>query len=139
MKTLQDRYAAALVARGATEVLPSPTSKARTFTVPKRADGDERPYPLFHFLGRSGAVRIGRNYTESHAVSDRFKAQLLPPLIEVGNKVQAGPALRRAKTAHSTGQVTERIDTPQGQALAKVRWSDGSETLAQCADLIKIS
>ncbi len=71
MKTLQERYAAALLARGEVEVLPSPTRKARTFRFTREGR------TVYHYVGRSGSVRVGKNYTESFPVSSQFKEMLL--------------------------------------------------------------
>jgi hypothetical protein len=67
-QTLQEKYAAALIARGCTEVIPSRSRKYRTFN---RAKGG------FYFLGASGAIRIGHRSSHSIAVGDAFKAKLL--------------------------------------------------------------
>lgn len=72
--TLQDRYAAALLARGIREVLPSPTSKARAF----RQNGALAP---FYFVGRSGSVRYGNTYSKSIPASEKFKESLLSSCI----------------------------------------------------------
>ena len=72
MKTLQERFAAALLARGEVEVVPSPTRKARTFRFTTREGRT-----VLHFVGRSGSVRVGQNYTGSFPVSSKFKEMLL--------------------------------------------------------------
>jgi len=77
--TLQDRFVAALLKRGATEVLPSPTKKARTFVITHPLDRPGQRH-FRYYIGRSGAVRRGETYSKSFAVSDGLKAALLKTL-----------------------------------------------------------
>lgn len=80
MATLQERFAAALTARGEHEV-PSRSSKYRTFTRQSKGT-DGLPRTLFYFLGRNGALRVGRAVSDSLPCSDKFKASLLNMSIE---------------------------------------------------------
>lgn len=68
-KTLQERFIEALIKRGNT-IVPS---KSRKYTVVTR---NHKP-GTFYFVGKSGAVRIGRASTKSVPVGPKFKAQLL--------------------------------------------------------------
>ncbi len=58
-KTIQDRLAEALTARGEREVIPSKSGKYRQFT--RKAGG-------FYWLGRSGALRYGQNSSSSYSI-----------------------------------------------------------------------
>ncbi len=69
--TMQEKFAAALVARGEAEV-PSKSRKYRTFT--RTYNGQRIGY---FFLGKAGAVRVGVRASSSAAVSDAGKARLL--------------------------------------------------------------
>lgn len=73
--TQQQIFAAGLFAMNYAEVLPSHTSKARTFRKPG-IDGQ------FFYLGKAGSFRYGRNYTSSRAVPSRlsYYNPLTPPL-----------------------------------------------------------
>lgn len=66
--TLQDRFAATLLANGSTEV-PSRSGRVRTFT--KGNEGS------FYFLGKGGSVRVGPSLTRSIPASEAFKNLLL--------------------------------------------------------------
>lgn len=66
-KTYAERFAAALLATGETEVAGR-SLKYRTFT---RREGG------FYFIGRSGALRFGPAATKSRPVSDQLKRRLL--------------------------------------------------------------
>ena len=68
-----------LLACGATEVIPSPSSKYRTFRDPARNDA-------FFFVGPSGALRYGERVTGSMSWTDTRRHRAYR---EVGN-----PALR---------------------------------------------
>ena len=67
--TKQEQYAAALVKRGFKEI-DSPSRKYRTFQ-PPTASG------MLYFLGKSGAVRAGRNVSSSFAIGDGARRMLL--------------------------------------------------------------
>lgn len=84
MKTMQQRFLAALLALGCKQTV-SNSQKYLTVIRPKGG---------FYFIGRSGALRVGAVVSRSHPVHQRFKDQLLleaPP-----------PALpaKRPKVAH---------------------------------------
>jgi hypothetical protein len=70
-QTLQERYVAALEARGCRKVV----AKTRKYVTLTRNMVDGKP--TYYFVGKSGAVRYGRNATDSFAASDKFKAALL--------------------------------------------------------------
>lgn len=59
--TLRDRVIEKLKARGCRE-LPSPSRKYRKFTYPQSSD-------RFYWVGKAGALRIGRTVGESFSVS----------------------------------------------------------------------
>jgi hypothetical protein len=69
--TMQEKFAAALVARGETEV-PTKSRKYRTFT---RTWNDQRIG--YFFLGKAGALRVGARSSSSIPVSDADKARIL--------------------------------------------------------------
>lgn len=58
-KTIQDRLAEALTARGEREIVPSKSGKYRQFT--RKAGG-------FYWLGKSGALRHGQNSSSSFSM-----------------------------------------------------------------------
>jgi hypothetical protein len=66
-KTLREKYAAALIAKGEKEV-KSKSSKFLTFT---RADGG------FYFIGKAGSLRFGHSSSTSFPVSQERKDFLL--------------------------------------------------------------
>jgi hypothetical protein len=68
MPTLANRFATALTAKGCREI-QSRSAKYRCFTSPLPGQ--------FYWVGRSGALRIGRCRTESYPVTDRIKRLLL--------------------------------------------------------------
>lgn len=70
MKTLHDRYVAALQMRGCVITLRQPSGKYTRLTRPSK-DG------TYYFVGRSGAVRYGTIATGSRAASDEWKSRLL--------------------------------------------------------------
>lgn len=68
MKTLQEKYVAALIDRlGAVDV-PSRSNKYITL---------QRPDGAYYFVGRAGAVRAGRSVSESVPLPDEIKRRLL--------------------------------------------------------------
>lgn len=69
-KTLHDRYVEALKAQGSVVTPHQPSSKYTQLTRPNR-DG------TYYFVGRSGALRYGKNASDSFAASDKWKARLL--------------------------------------------------------------
>lgn len=72
LRTLQDKYVAALRLYGGNEV-PARTRRYRVLTRPQ-LDG------TYWFVGNSGAIRIGKKATGSIPAADRFKAALLEAL-----------------------------------------------------------
>lgn len=68
LKTLHDRFLAALKARGCSRI--DGTSRHAVM------DWPERPGMKF-FVGRAGSLRCGRTLRESIPCTDYFKAQLL--------------------------------------------------------------
>ena len=88
-KTMQDRFASALGARGEKEV-PSRSGKYRTLT--RSAGG-------FYFLGRAGAVRYGTCASKSRAASDAFKKKLLGAEPATVFRANAGDWLEGADAA----------------------------------------
>lgn len=70
MKTLRDKFAAALIKRGSRQV-EGRSSKFLTFT---------RDDATFYFLGAAGSLRAGRTSSTSHRCSDKFKQHLLASL-----------------------------------------------------------
>lgn len=70
MKTLRDKFAAALVKRGSRQV-EGRSQKFLTFT---------RDDATFYFVGRAGSLRAGRSSSSSVPCSDKFKAHLLASL-----------------------------------------------------------
>lgn len=75
--TLQQRFAAALEARG--ETLVRVTTRYLVYT--RRRPLNDRGYvgeiPTYFYLGKSGAVRVGRTSSESSAVREDLKRRLL--------------------------------------------------------------
>ncbi len=75
--TLQKRFAAALEARG--EVLVKKTERYWVYT--RRRPLTDRGWigntPLYYYLGKAGAVRVGRTIAESSAVREELKHRLL--------------------------------------------------------------
>lgn len=65
--TLQDRFEAALIARGAKHDSTARSTKYRTFVLNGKR----------YYLGKSGALRVGASITNSHPLSDRMRALLL--------------------------------------------------------------
>lgn len=73
-KTIQERLAQALTSRGHKELHDRVTRKYRVFFRHYRNDGVE----MFFFLGKSGALRTGRNVTDSISLEhSKLRAQLL--------------------------------------------------------------
>ncbi len=68
MATIRERLCAALEARGYTKV----ESRSRKYVTYTHADKPDR----ILFVGKSGALRAGKNVTESFAV-ETFKQKLL--------------------------------------------------------------
>jgi hypothetical protein len=66
-KTLQNKYAAVLLARGMCEV----TTTSRKFRKFSRQEGG------YYFLGKAGSLRVGKTMTDSIPVSNQFKNDLL--------------------------------------------------------------
>lgn len=66
--TLQDRFSQALESRG--EKLIKTTFRYRVYS---RAKGG------FYYLGRAGALRVGRTIANSFPCSEQFREQLLNP------------------------------------------------------------
>jgi hypothetical protein len=66
MKTLMERFEAALTARG--ELFVKTTTHYRVLSRTKAG---------FYFLGVNGALRYGSNVSTCRPVSDEFKAKLL--------------------------------------------------------------
>lgn len=65
--TKQERYAAALLKQGFVEI-ESNSGKYRTL---------RSPQGTLYFLGKSGAVRVGRCPSQSYAMTEAYKAALL--------------------------------------------------------------
>lgn len=70
MPTMRARYLSALLLRGEKQV---PSKSSKYLTVTRKGGG-------FYFIGRSGALRVGYNSSQSLACNDRFKRALLLPL-----------------------------------------------------------
>jgi hypothetical protein len=75
MKTLRERYTAALIARG--ETLVKSTHKYDVYT---RQAGPGGSTYHFYYIGRAGALRVGSSIASSTPCSDRFKQSLLDSL-----------------------------------------------------------
>lgn len=90
-KTIQDKLAAALVARGEREVVPSPSGKYRCFTamVPGPNSG-RRTEERFYWLGASGALRFGRISTASSPLTATYKKWLLAKSEGLCGKIRPG-------------------------------------------------
>jgi hypothetical protein len=71
--TIHDRLVAALTARGET-LVPGRSTKYTVLTRTKRDTGESLG---FYFVGRAGALRIGRKVTESIPLSEMIKKRLL--------------------------------------------------------------
>jgi hypothetical protein len=71
--TIHDRLVAALTARGET-LVPGRSTKYTVLTRTKRDTGESLG---FYFVGRAGALRVGRKVTESIPVSEAIKKKLL--------------------------------------------------------------
>ena len=72
-KTLQQRYIAALKARGCTEFM-----ERRKYTILRPREKDPRyTGGTFYYIGVSGSVRYGQTYTGSRPVSKMQKELLL--------------------------------------------------------------
>lgn len=69
MKTMREKFQAALEARGSA-VIPS---RSRKFVVMTRAT----PTDGFYFIGKSGSLRIGQTIQGSIPASSKFKQLLL--------------------------------------------------------------
>lgn len=70
MASLQQRYLAALLARGEKQV-PSRSGKVITVT--------RRQPKTFYYLGKNGSLRVGFAFSRSIPVNAKFKASLLSP------------------------------------------------------------
>jgi hypothetical protein len=96
LKTIHDRLVDALIAHGA-ELVPHKTEK---YTVLARSG------VMFFFVGRNGALRLGRTITDSRSVPPAFKARLLAGATTFANKRDArspsGPVMR-LDTSDETG------------------------------------
>lgn len=62
-KTLADKVIDFLIEKGMKEV-PSKSRKYRTFSPPNRDD--------FYFVGKKGAVRVGKTSSKSFSISDKI-------------------------------------------------------------------
>jgi hypothetical protein len=71
--TIHDRLVAALRARGETMV-PGRSSRYTVFTRTCHETGQKIG---FHFVGRAGALRVGRTVTKSMPVAAALRARLL--------------------------------------------------------------
>jgi hypothetical protein len=71
--TIHDRLVAALTARGET-LVPGRSTKYTVLTRTKRDTGESLG---FYFVGRAGALRVGRTVTESIPVPEAVRARLL--------------------------------------------------------------
>jgi hypothetical protein len=71
--TIYDRLVAALTARGET-LVPGRSSKYTVLTRTSRETGQKIG---FYFVGRAGALRVGRSMTESIPVPAAVRARLL--------------------------------------------------------------
>jgi hypothetical protein len=71
--TIHDRLVAALIARGES-LVPKRSTKYTALTRTKRDTGESLG---FYFVGRAGALRVGRKVTESIPVSEGIKKRLL--------------------------------------------------------------
>jgi hypothetical protein len=71
--TIHDRLVAALIARGET-LVPGRSSKYTVLTRTSRETGQKIG---FYFVGRAGALRVGRTATESIPVPAAVRARLL--------------------------------------------------------------
>lgn len=67
MKTMQQRFLAALLALGCKQTV---SNSGKYLTV-------VRPKGGFYFIGKSGALRVGAVVSRSHPVHQKFKDQLL--------------------------------------------------------------
>jgi hypothetical protein len=70
LKTIHDRLVDALVRRGA-KLTPYETKRYTALSWPSKGR------PLFFFVGKNGALRMGANITDSIPVPPAFKARLL--------------------------------------------------------------
>jgi len=73
-QTLTQKLVAYLLSKGFVEV-PSTSSKYRKFQSPT-FQSPTGPRSEFYFVGRSGAVRVGKNSSTSHSVTDSVRRQL---------------------------------------------------------------
>ena len=69
-KTIRDRLIDALIAKGSSIV---ENARTRRYTVLTRYDGR----PGYLYVGRSGALRVGRTVSESRGIPEFVKARLL--------------------------------------------------------------
>jgi hypothetical protein len=75
-KTLHDRLVDALVARGHPIDRDTRALASRKYTrLFRKKDKDGKP--TYYFVGKAGALRFGRNATDSIALGDAFKEKLL--------------------------------------------------------------
>jgi hypothetical protein len=71
--TIHDRLVAALTAQGET-LVPERSTKYTVLTRTKRDTGESLG---FYFVGRAGALRVGRTVTESSPVPATIRRRLL--------------------------------------------------------------
>jgi hypothetical protein len=71
--TIHDRLVAALIARGES-LAPKQSSKYTVLTRTKRDTGESLG---FYFVGRAGALRVGRKASETIPISEATKKRLL--------------------------------------------------------------
>jgi len=88
--TNRDLTIAGLLATGATEVIPSPTKKYRTFRDQSRNDA-------FFFVGRSGALRYGMTVTGSVSLTDTRRHKVFR---EIGNPALKWESTEQARAAY---------------------------------------
>jgi hypothetical protein len=74
-KTLQEKYAEALIMRGEKEV-----KRTFKYIVFSRSTGVHNT-SKFYYLGKSGSLRFGNNIASSIPVSSNFKYKLLQSLL----------------------------------------------------------
>jgi len=65
-ETKTQRIIRYLLSKGSTEIIPSKSRKYRQFTF-----FDKRP-DMFYWVGKSGAVRYGKNSSGSFSISHKF-------------------------------------------------------------------
>ena len=70
--TRQEKFVVVLEGQGFTVV-----KKGKYIVMGKEGFETKGAKPAFFFLGRSGALRVGRNQASSRSLSDRYKGALL--------------------------------------------------------------